>query len=75
MSSTVITEADVKAAADRVSSRVRRVTVGLADADTIPGTGNGPGSASVLLAYEFMQHGDRTAGISAAAQRADPAAR
>jgi threonine dehydratase len=52
MSSTsVITEADVKAAADRVSSRVRRVSVGLADPGTVPGTG------ALWLAYEFMQHG------------------
>lgn len=50
MSNAVITEADVQAAAERVSSRVRRVTVAPADPGTIP-------HASVLLAYEFMQHG------------------
>lgn len=50
-STTVITEADVKAAADRVSSRVRRVGVGLADPGTVPGAG------ALWLAYEFMQHG------------------
>ena len=51
MSTTAITEADVKAAAERVRSRVRRVAVGLADPGAVPGTG------AVWLAYEFMQHG------------------
>ena len=46
----MITEADVKAAADRISGRVRRVAVAPADADLIP-------RASVWLAYEYMQHG------------------
>ena len=49
--STVITEADVKAAADRIRSRVRRVALTRADPGAVPH------AAEVWLACEFMQHG------------------
>lgn len=51
MSTPVITEADVKTAADRITSRVRRVTVAPADPGTVPR------ASAVWLAAEYMQHG------------------
>ena len=51
MSTPVITEADVKTAADRITSRVRRVTVAPADPGTVPR------ASTVWLAAEYMQHG------------------
>ena len=55
MSTPVITETDVKAAADRIGSRVRRVAVTRADPGVVPGAV--PNAAEVWLACEFMQHG------------------
>jgi threonine dehydratase len=46
-----ISEADVKAAADRIASQVRRVAIAEAGAGTVPGTD------ALWLACEFMQHG------------------
>ena len=51
MSTASITEADVKAAADRIADRVRHVTITPADPGTVPGTD------ALWLACEFMQHG------------------
>lgn len=55
MASPIITESDVKAAAERITRHIRRVTIAAAEPRTLPGPATEP--AALWLACEFMQHG------------------